>query len=149
VIEMTNINDDKNIDRRRFITLAGVGGVGAVTLALPGQWTKPIFDLVTIPAHAQDTTNYLSDIFKVTTGPIDDGNESNDLNDQENESIDETESETDGGTDTTPEPTTSAGTTDPDTTEPPTTFYTPPTTGAGTTPTTTMGTTPSGSTTPS
>lgn len=81
---MSNSNDDNSsIGRRRFITLAGVGGVGGITLALPGEWVAPIFDLVVIPAHAQDTssTAFLTDIFKKSAGTVDDGNEANDEDD--------------------------------------------------------------------
>ena len=76
---MSNSNDDNSIGRRRFITLAGIGGVGSVTLTLPGEWVTPIFDLVAIPAHAQETNTgaRLADIFRKSTGVLDDGNDGN------------------------------------------------------------------------
>ena len=106
---MSNSNDDNSIGRRRFITLAGIGGVGSVTLTLPGEWVTPIFDLVAIPAHAQETNTgaRLADIFRKSTGVLDDGN---DGNDEDDGSISETESSGDGAT-TTPAPTTTSATT--------------------------------------
>ena len=127
-------NDNSNdgagtVGRRRFITLAGVGGVGSMTLALPGEWTKPIIDLVLVPAYAQSAPTgkvYLADVFRKSTGVVDDGNDAND--DDEDDETSDTNGTT--GAPTTP-------------TTPTTTPSTTPTTTPTTTPSTTLTTTPS------
>lgn len=42
---------DRNPTRRRVLTI--VGGVTALTIALPSKWTKPIVESIVVPAHAQ------------------------------------------------------------------------------------------------
>ncbi len=43
---------DKDINRRRMLRIMAAGGVGALTIALPSKWTRPIVESIIVPAHA-------------------------------------------------------------------------------------------------
>ncbi|MCI5077440.1 twin-arginine translocation signal domain-containing protein [Oricola sp.] len=46
------MNDKNNPTRRRVLKLGGAAGAAAVTIALPETWTKPVVQLIAVPAHA-------------------------------------------------------------------------------------------------
>jgi len=55
-------------NRRRLLkALAGAGGVFTAGKLLPEQWTRPVVDAVTLPAHAQTSATYF--------GVVDPGNQ--------------------------------------------------------------------------
>ena len=45
--------DKKREARRRLLKLTAVGGVSAALL--PEQWTRPIMNMISVPAHAATT----------------------------------------------------------------------------------------------
>jgi hypothetical protein len=70
-------NDAPAVSRRKFFAL---GSAGAIGLALPAQWTKPVMELVVTPAVAQEggaviPSAFLADIFRRSTGDFFDRNE--------------------------------------------------------------------------
>jgi hypothetical protein len=47
--------EPENGNRRRLIKALSVTGVAAGAVSLPQQWTRPVVDSVSLPAHAQTT----------------------------------------------------------------------------------------------
>lgn len=50
------VNDDRpRHSRRRLIQLLTAGGVVTTAKIIPGEWTRPVVESVSLPAHAQTT----------------------------------------------------------------------------------------------
>lgn len=138
-------NDVPAVNRRKFFAL---GSAGAVALALPSQWTRPVMELVVTPAYAQGAASgtvipsaFLADIFRRSTGEFFDRNEGDKPGTTKKATTTPNPTTTTGtgGSTTTPRPTTTnTGST---TTPKPTTTPTPTTTRRTTTTQTTTSTT--------
>jgi hypothetical protein len=118
-------NDAPAVSRRKFFAL---GSAGAIGLALPAQWTKPVMELVVTPAIAQEggavvPSAFLADIFRRSTGDFFDRNEGDKPGTTKKATTTPAPTTT-GRVTTTPQPTTTTQVTTTTTTAPTTTIST-------------------------